>query len=112
MTPEDDAANDITPVAAAAMLRQGGLVLVDVREDDERAEAHIPGSLHVPLGQLDQRVDELPAQRPLAFICAGGRRSAAAAAQARTRGLDARSVEGGMTAWEQAGLPARRGGAR
>ena len=82
----------------------GRLVLVDVREDSERAQGFAPGSLHVPLGQLEQRLGELPTDRPVAFICQSGRRSAMAAAAARRAGLDAHNVSGGMTAWEQQGL--------
>jgi rhodanese-related sulfurtransferase len=82
----------------------GRLVLVDVREDSERARGFARGSRHLPLGQLEQRLGELPADRPVAFICQSGRRSATAATAARRAGLDAHNVAGGMTAWERHGL--------
>ena len=89
---------------ALAGQRAGRLILVDVREDSERSRGFAPGSLHLPLGQLKQRLGELPADQPIAFICQSGRRSAMAATAARRAGLDAHNVSGGMTAWERNGL--------
>ena len=96
--------NTIDIVEALAGQRAGRLVLVDVREDSERARGFAPGSRHLPLGQLKQHLGELPGDRPVAFICQSGRRSAMAATAARRAGLDARNVSGGMTAWERHGL--------
>ena len=91
-------------VEALAGQAAGRLVLVDVREDSERARGFAPGSRHLPLGELKQRLGELPTDRAVAFICQSGRRSAMAATAARRAGLDAHNVSGGMTAWEQQGL--------
>jgi rhodanese-related sulfurtransferase len=93
---------------ALAGHRAGRLVLVDVREPRERARGHVAGSLHVPLGQLKGRLGELPSDRPLAFVCQSGRRSAMAATAARRAGLDARNVDGGMSNWERQGLEVQR----
>ena len=84
--------------------RNGNLILIDVRERDERARGHARGSWHIPLSELNHRLDELPKDQPLAFICQSGRRSAVATTLARRVGLDARNVRGGMIAWQQAGL--------
>ena len=89
---------------AADAQRAGRLVLVDVREDRERAQGFAPGSVHLPLGQLPDRVGDLPADRPLAFICQSGRRSAMAAAAARRAGFEVHNVSGGMNAWQRQGL--------
>ncbi len=91
-------------VEALTGQQAGRLVLVDVREDSERARGFAPGSRHLPLGQLKQRLGELPTDRPVAFICQSGRRSAMAATAARRAGLDAHNVAGGMAAWERQGL--------
>ena len=91
-------------IEALAGQQAGRLVLVDVRVDSERARGFAPGSRHLPLGQLKQRLGELPSDRPVAFICQSGRRSAMAATAARRAGLDAHNVSGGMTAWERRGL--------
>ena len=82
-------------------LRAGRLVLYDVREGNERAENFVPGSRHLPLGQVKARLGELPRDKPVAFICRTGRRSAMATATARREGYDAHNVKGGMTAYEQ-----------
>jgi rhodanese-related sulfurtransferase len=91
-------------VEALAGHRGGRLVLVDVREDSERARGFPPGSRHLPLLELKQRLAELPSDRPVAVICQSGRRSAMAATAARRAGLDAYNVSGGMTAWHRRGL--------
>jgi rhodanese-related sulfurtransferase len=96
--------NTIDVVEALAGQQAGRLVLVDVREDSERARGFAPRSRHLPLGQLEQRLGELPSDRPVAFICQSGRRSAMAATAARRAGVDAHNVSGGMIAWERHGL--------
>jgi len=100
----------IDVIEALAGHRAGRLVLVDVREDHERVRGFAAGSLHLPLGQLKQRLGELPADPPVAFICHSGRRSAMAATAARRAGLDARTVAGGMSAWQREGLEIATGG--
>ena len=100
--------NTMDVLEAQAGLRADRLVLVDVREAGERARAHVPGSRHLPLGDLKQRLDSLPSGRPVAFICQSGRRSAMAATAARRAGLDAHNVQGGMNAWEHQGLDIER----
>ena len=98
-------------VEALAGHRAGQLLLVDVREADERAQARVPGSVHIPLGELKGRLGELGADRPVAFLCQSGRRSAMAATLARRGGLDARNVDGGMEAWARQGLDIDEGAA-
>jgi rhodanese-related sulfurtransferase len=95
-------------VEAMAGLKAGRLVLVDVREEHERARGFAPRSRHLPLGQLKRRLRELPTDRPVAFICQSGRRSAMAATAARRAGLDAHNVVGGMAAWERHDLETER----
>jgi rhodanese-related sulfurtransferase len=91
-------------VEALAGLQAGRLLLVDVREERERARGFAPGSRHLPFSRLKRRLGELPTDRAVAFICQSGRRSAMAATAARRAGLDAHNVVGGMTAWERHGL--------
>jgi glyoxylase-like metal-dependent hydrolase (beta-lactamase superfamily II)/rhodanese-related sulfurtransferase len=81
-------------------------VLVDVRTDGER-EAHcIPGSLHVPLGDLAARWREIPTGRRVVIHCAGGYRSMVAASLLAPHGYDELAdLEGGLSAWLAAGLP-------
>ncbi|WP_229023059.1 rhodanese-like domain-containing protein [Actinomarinicola tropica] len=90
-----------------AASRSAGTVLVDVREPDEWSAGHAPGAVHVPLGSLDP--ERLPAADVVFVICRSGNRSAMATQALRAVGIDARNVEGGMGAWQQAGLPVERG---
>ncbi len=103
---------DITPNEAEGLARSGQLVLVDVREPDERRDL-APGvqSTHLPVGQIIDRMGELPKEQPVAFVCKAGGRSLKAAEAAAAAGLDVRNVVGGMTAWEAHGLPVTKGNA-
>lgn len=60
--------------------RRNSATIVDVREDEEVANGVTPGAVHIPLGQLGARTGELDAGRPVITVCAGGGRSARAAA--------------------------------
>lgn len=97
----------ITPARAAAMLRAGEAMLVDVREADERARTRIPGSAHLPLSRLEEAELAVQQGKPVLFHCASGRRTAENAARlgARAEGCDAYILEGGLSAWRSAGLP-------
>jgi rhodanese-related sulfurtransferase len=86
-----------------------GLQIVDVRRAAEYALGHVPGAVNHPLDRLEDEVADLDRSRPIAVICAGGYRSAAAASLLRARGFkDLRNVVGGTTAWVQAGFPVAR----
>jgi len=98
----------ISPNEAAERLARGGLVLRDVREPSELAEMSIAAAVHIPLGDLEARRGELSRERPIAVICRAGSRSASATEALRREDLDASSVQGGIIAWQQAGLPVRQ----
>ena len=105
----------MTPAEAADAMRRGEVQIVDVRAAAELAEARIDGASHIPLDQLKARLGELDRDRPVAFLCASGNRSAMATRIAGEAGLEASNVQGGITAWARAGLPlstaTRRGAA-
>jgi rhodanese-related sulfurtransferase len=85
-------------------------VLLDVREMNEFTEVRAPGALLIPTSSFAARIHELPDDRPLLVICRTGVRSAAVTGfLARSGRDDVTNVAGGMEAWEQAGLPIRRG---
>ncbi|WP_410562579.1 rhodanese-like domain-containing protein [Amycolatopsis sp. cmx-4-61] len=96
------------PTAEVRDLPTDGLVLLDVREDDEWAAGHAPGAVHIPMGELPARVGELadlPDDQPIHVICRSGGRSARAAAWLNQSGWDAVNVAGGMGAWQREGRP-------
>jgi rhodanese-related sulfurtransferase len=83
-------------------------VLLDVRENDEWTAGHAPGAVHVPIGQVAQRLDELAAafpDRPVHVVCRSGGRSARVTAYLTQAGWDAVNVDGGMRAWAASGRP-------
>jgi hydroxyacylglutathione hydrolase len=69
--------------------------LVDVREADEREEAPLPGSRHIPYRQIGSAAAELPRDRTIVTICESGARAAIAASILAAQGLDARPVAHG-----------------
>ncbi|GAA0295954.1 rhodanese-like domain-containing protein [Kineococcus aurantiacus] len=77
-------------------------VIIDVREDDEWAAGHIPSALHIPMGQVPQRLQDLP-QGELHIVCRSGGRSRRTAEWLQRNGYDAVNVDGGMSAWSAAG---------
>jgi rhodanese-related sulfurtransferase len=95
----------ISPTEFAAL--GGGAVLIDVREPGEVAEVSIPGALVMPMSTLEDHLDELP-DGTVYVVCRTGARSARVVSALEQRGLDAVNVVGGITQWEQEGLPVRR----
>jgi rhodanese-related sulfurtransferase len=93
----------VTQVPAAEV--PAGAFLLDVREDDEWDAGHVPGALHIPLGELGARYTEIERDRPLFVICRSGNRSGHAAHALAGAGWDARNVSDGMMGWQAAGLP-------
>lgn len=86
-----------------------GCVLVDVREDDEYADGHIPGALHIALSTVPERVGDLPTEGTVYVVCAVGGRSARAVEFLRSTGVDAVNVAGGTLGWIDSGRPVVRG---
>jgi rhodanese-related sulfurtransferase len=92
-----------------AQRREAGQVVLDVRNQDEYDEVHVPGVILIPLGELVERVDEVPTDGPLPVICRSGARSMQAAEYLRQQGIDAMNVVGGTLAWVDAGFPVEEG---
>jgi rhodanese-related sulfurtransferase/glyoxylase-like metal-dependent hydrolase (beta-lactamase superfamily II) len=85
-------------------------VVIDVRNEAERAGGHIEGSLNIPLPHLEERVREIPADRPVAVHCEGGYRSAIAASLLQRLGRSGvHDIVGGYKAWAAAKLPVQAG---
>ena len=91
-----------TPVQLAERLQQDAtqdFIMVDVREPVEWQAGRIPGSMHIPLGQLPQRLAEIGTERRPLFICAAGARSFNACRFAAQAGLAPINLDGGIYAW-------------
>jgi rhodanese-related sulfurtransferase len=96
-------------VVELAARREDGAPLIDVREEDEYAEARVPGAVLIPLGQVPDRVGEVPADGTVYVICAAGGRSARAVEHLRGQGIDAVNVAGGTKGWIAEGFPTESG---
>lgn len=94
---------------AADLAKRERALIVDVREDREWRTGHVPAARHVPLGEIEARLAEIPRDRPVIVICASGVRSRAAARTLARNGYqNVRNLRGGMMAWRGAGLPVQR----
>jgi molybdopterin/thiamine biosynthesis adenylyltransferase/rhodanese-related sulfurtransferase len=95
--------------AAEAFVRQaGGALLIDVREDSERASGMPVGALGLSRGFLELRIEQAEPDRDrrILLLCGSGQRSLLAAESLQRMGYrDVASVAGGMAAWKVAGLP-------
>jgi hydroxyacylglutathione hydrolase len=89
----------------------GQAAFIDVRTRAEWEAGHVPGTQNFPLGGLEERIDELPAGRPLVVYCQGGSRSAIAASLLQSRGInDVVDLAGGFSEWQRAAGPVERAG--
>jgi len=89
----------IQPETVHKRMQKETLYLVDVREQDEWEAGHIAGAHHIPLGELGQRLGELPRGRELILVCRSGNRSGLACEYLESLGLNVANMTGGMLAW-------------
>ena len=89
----------------AARHRAGEVQLIDVREDYEWEAGRIAGARHVELSAVAGSAATIDRDTPVVFYCRVGSRSAMAASAFRQAGYDAYSMEGGLVAWAERGLP-------
>lgn len=77
------------------------LSIVDVREDEEVAEGMLPGAIHIPLGQLPDRLNEIPQTEEIILVCRSGNRSGRALGFLEAQGYKGlKNMAGGMLEWE------------
>ena len=104
-----DSIDEVQPAEAAEEIKNGDVVMVDVREQHEFEERHIDGAIHVPRGHLESRIEQFVPDRSkrIVLYCASGNRSALAAKTlADELGYeDVASMAGGITLWRDRGLP-------
>jgi len=95
----------VQPGEVAARMAEGWMLL-DVRADDEWAGGRIAGSVHIPMDQLMQRLDEV--EDRVVCVCAVGARSARVAQFLTTQGREAVNLDGGLYAWANSGFSIER----
>ncbi|WP_416906986.1 MAG: rhodanese-like domain-containing protein [Polymorphobacter sp.] len=97
---------EITANELKAMLDEGRVLLVDVREPGEFAAGHIAGAVNHPLSRFEPGAIDAPAGKRVVLQCAGGKRSGMALDKcaAAEAAIDTH-LAGGIGAWAAAGLP-------
>ena len=97
---------EATPQEAFAAIERGEAVLIDVRELWENEQMRIPGAVLIPLGELPDRLADIPEDRDVYVHCRVGGRSGRAVEYLRENGRPRTfNVAGGIDAWKEAGLP-------
>ncbi len=95
---------DINAQTVDSLRSRDDVVILDVREDYEYAEGHIPGAVLLPLGQIPNRLAEIPKDKTVIAVCRSGNRSNQAAQFLREQGFDnVHNMTGGMNSWASAG---------
>jgi hydroxyacylglutathione hydrolase len=98
-----------TAAELASRVTSGAVTVIDVRNASEWALGHLPGALHIPVGHLEQRLAEIPRDRPVVVQCQGGTRSAIAASVLLSRDVrDVINLRGGYDEWTRETLPVVR----
>jgi len=91
-------ATEVSIEELADVIEHGGFVL-DVREDDEWVEGHVPNAHHIPMNEVANQVDKLDDGARIFIICRSGGRSMTVANYLESQGFDVVSVAGGTQAW-------------
>jgi len=95
---------EVDPATVEQLRRRDDVFILDVREDYEYDSGHIPGATLVPLGQIPNRLEEVPRDKTVIAVCRSGNRSGQATDFLRQQGFEnVHNMEGGMNAWSQAG---------
>jgi len=91
--------------ANQASSRSDEFFLLDVREHDEYAAGHVPGSVHIPMRELGARQAELPTDRTILCVCRSGSRSGMVVRALAQAGYSVENLDGGLQSWEAYGHP-------
>jgi rhodanese-related sulfurtransferase len=93
---------ELTPSEFVARRDRGEpLTLLDVREEWELGVASVPGIVHIPMGEVAGRLDELDRGREVVVLCRSGRRSLEVARFLQQNGFKALNLAGGILAWSR-----------
>ena len=97
-----------SPQDVTMLINRSKATIVDVRDAKEFATGSLPDAKNIPLAELDQRIGELDKfkSKSVVVVCQSGARASSAAAKLSTAGFaDVVNLEGGIAAWQKAGLP-------
>ena len=105
------ASSEIGTLEATQLMNQGPTLVLDVRDVNEFAAGHLPRARHIPLAELDKRVEEIGKFKGKTVIvtCQSGIRSGRAAKLLKAAGFTSvYELKGGLAAWQQASLPVEK----
>ncbi len=96
----------IDPQTVAALKDNPEVLVLDVREQDEYNDSHIPGVTLIPMSTIADRLAEIPKDKTVIVTCRSGNRSSQVATYLRQQGFtNIHDMAGGIVAWQGAGLP-------
>jgi rhodanese-related sulfurtransferase len=99
-------AAEINTAQAYQIYQQKSALFVDVREQSEWDSFHIPNTTLIPLGELPNRLNEIPKDRQIVVVCRSGNRSASGRDILKQAGYtNVTSMAGGVTDWKAKGYP-------
>ncbi len=101
----------IGPIESVSLINHEDAVILDVRENNEYHNGHILNSIHIPQGNLPNRIKELEKYKtkPIIVGCRSGHRSSHACALLKKQGFETvYNLKGGVMAWQNANLPLTR----
>jgi rhodanese-related sulfurtransferase len=96
---------DVSPQWVQERHQAGEIQLIDVREQHEWDAGRVGGARHIELDRVAAEASSIDQDTPVVFYCHVGARSAMAANAFRRAGYDAYSMDGGLEAWDEQGLP-------
>jgi rhodanese-related sulfurtransferase len=106
--PRADEVTNLTPEQVAQGLKEGRMLLIDVREPNETAVESYPDAVIVPLSSFDPTDIPDPQGKQVVFACRSGRRSITASLAAQDAGYPySAHLAGGILGWKAAGLPTK-----
>ena len=99
----------LDPATVNQLRDRADVLLIDVREQTEYNEGHIPGITLIPMGEIPGRLAEIPKDKTVVVTCRSGNRSSQVASYLQQQGFtNIHDLQGGIVAWQQAGLPVER----
>ncbi|MFZ0545071.1 MAG: rhodanese-like domain-containing protein [Candidatus Promineifilaceae bacterium] len=102
-------ADTVNVQTVSAVKESADVLVLDVREQWEYDEGHIPGVTLIPVSEVSNRLSEIPTDKEVIVTCRSGNRSSQVAEYLRQQGYDnIHNMDGGILAWEAAGLPVEK----
>jgi rhodanese-related sulfurtransferase len=96
----------VDPQTVNLLRERDDVLLIDVREQFEYDAGHIPGITLIPMGQIPNRLTDIPKDKTVIISCQTGRRSAQIAGFLQEQGFtNIHDLDGGFSAWQRTGLP-------